>query len=97
MRQLWARIGTPHLFEAERLVGDLKQDLDTINGRYNGLGQHTRQPAGDDPLECSHHVVAVVLRARNETGDRSERNQPSTKMMPATHARQNEEDNFLPP
>ena len=23
-RQIWARIGSPHLFEAERLVGDLK-------------------------------------------------------------------------
>lgn len=80
------RIESPHLFEAERFVGDLKQDLDTVNRRHNGLGQHPRQPAGDDPLQSSHHIVAVMLRA-NQRDDQSECTKSNTKMMPATHAR----------
>lgn len=52
---------TLHLLEAKCLVGDLEEDLDSIHGRHNRLGQHASQPASDYSLQSDHDIIAVVL------------------------------------
>lgn len=54
-----------YLLEAERLVRDLEEDLDSIHGCHNRLGQHAGQPARDDSLQSNHHIIAVMLHTHH--------------------------------